>query len=95
MENHLAEHPAVVEACVIGIADDTWGERPLACVVLGAEPADAAQLKEFLTERLHQRWQVPEYWSFLPSIPRNSTGKHDKSKIRERHRNAALTIVTV
>ncbi|WP_217145776.1 long-chain-fatty-acid--CoA ligase [Streptomyces sp. AC627_RSS907] len=95
LENHLADHPAVVEACVVGIPDDTWGERPLACVVLGAEPVDAALLKTFLTERLEQRWQVPEYWSFLSSIPRNSTGKHDKKEIRERHRNAALTVITV
>jgi fatty-acyl-CoA synthase len=95
LEHHLTEHPAVVEACAVRVPDETWGERPLACVVLGEEPVDAALLKEFLAERLQQHWQVPEYRSFLSSIPRNSTGKHDRKKIRERHEDAALPVVTV
>ena len=34
LENQLMAHPAVQEAAVIGISDERWGERPLACVVL-------------------------------------------------------------
>ena len=49
LENRLMAHPAVQEAAVIGIRDERWGERPLACVVLrpGAK-ADAAELADFL-----------------------------------------------
>ena len=49
LENQLMAHPAVQEAAVIGIRDERWGERPLACVVLrpGAK-AEPAELAEFL-----------------------------------------------
>src|SRR3954462_14195550 len=49
LENALMAHPAVREACVVGVPDDKWGERPLATIVLreGAS-ADAEQLREFL-----------------------------------------------
>src|SRR4029077_9639714 len=33
LENEIMAHPKVREAAVIGIRDDKWGERPLACVV--------------------------------------------------------------
>jgi fatty-acyl-CoA synthase len=59
LENALMAHPDVVEAAVIGIADDKWQERPLACVVRkpGAR-VDAATLYKFLGDRV-ARWWVP------------------------------------
>ena len=42
LENQLMAHPAVHEAAVIAIADERWGERPLACVVL-ADDADVSR----------------------------------------------------
>jgi fatty-acyl-CoA synthase len=49
LENELMAHPQVSEAAVIGVPDDKWGERPLACVVLlpGAS-VTAAELRAFL-----------------------------------------------
>ena len=49
LENALMAHPAVLEACVVGVPDERWGERPLATVVLkeGAS-ADADELRDFL-----------------------------------------------
>ena len=38
LENELMAHPAVLEAAVIGIPDERWDERPLACVVLRSGP---------------------------------------------------------
>ena len=60
LENQLMAHPAVREAAVIAIADERWGERPLACVVL-AEGAQvgADELREHLRERV-ARWWLPE-----------------------------------
>jgi len=84
MENLLMAHPAVQEAAVIAIPDAKWSERPLACIVL--KPAQRATPEEL---RLHlaktfTRWQLPERYEFLEAIPRTSTGKFWKVKLRER-----------
>jgi fatty-acyl-CoA synthase len=82
LENQLMAHPAVQEAAVIGIPDERWGERPLACVVLrpGAK-ADAAELADFLGTKV-ARWQVPENWAFVAEIPKTAVGKFDKKVLR-------------
>jgi fatty-acyl-CoA synthase len=92
LENQLMAHPAVQEAAVIGISDERWGERPLACVVLrpGAK-ADAAELADFLAARV-ARWQVPENWAFVAEIPKTAVGKFDKKVLRARDAAGDLAI---
>jgi fatty-acyl-CoA synthase len=86
MENLLMAHPAVQEAAVIAIADAKWGERPLACVVLKAGTrASSDQLRAHLASRF-AKWQIPDRVEFLDAIPRTSTGKFWKVKLRERYR---------
>jgi fatty-acyl-CoA synthase len=82
LENALMAHPAVQEACVVGVADDRWGERPLATVVLreGAT-ASVEELRDFLAGRL-ARWQLPERWAFIEAVPKTSVGKFDKKRVR-------------
>ncbi len=83
LENALMGHPDVVEAAVIGVPDDKWGERPFAAVVLreGAS-AGPAELREFLSTRV-ARWQLPERWSFISEVPKTSVGKFAKTRLRE------------
>ncbi|MBL8335064.1 MAG: long-chain fatty acid--CoA ligase [Rubrivivax sp.] len=86
MENALMAHPAVAEAAVIAIPDEKWSERPLGCVVLkpGAK-ATRDELAEHLTGRHgFAKWQVPDRFEFIDAIPRTSTGKFWKLKLRER-----------
>ena len=92
LENELMAHPAVQESAVIGIRDERWGERPLACVVLrpGAK-ADAAELADFLEGKV-ARWQVPENWTFVTEIPKTAVGKFDKKVLRARDAAGDLTI---
>ena len=92
LENQLMAHPAVQEAAVIGISDERWGERPLACVVLrpGAK-ADAAELADFLAATV-ARWQVPENWAFVAEIPKTAVGKFDKKVLRARDAAGDLAI---
>jgi fatty-acyl-CoA synthase len=92
LENQLMAHPAVQEAAVIGIPDERWGERPLACVVLrpGAK-ADAAELADFLATTV-ARWQVPENWAFVAEIPKTAVGKFDKKVLRARDAAGDLPI---
>jgi fatty-acyl-CoA synthase len=82
LENQLMAHPAVREAAVIAIADERWGERPLACVVL-AEDADvsAAQLCEHLRPHV-PRWWLPDQFAFIGEVPKTSVGKFDKKALR-------------
>ncbi|MET0680287.1 MAG: long-chain fatty acid--CoA ligase [Burkholderiales bacterium] len=86
MENLLMAHAAVQEAAVIAIPDPKWGERPLACVVLkqGAR-ATPTDLRAHLAVRF-AKWQLPARFEFLDAIPRTSTGKFWKVKLRERYR---------
>ncbi len=85
LENHLMAHPDVLEACVVGVPDDTWGERPLACVVPrpGKEPA-FRDLKDFLADKV-AKWQLPERWTQLAAVPKTSVGKFDKKVVRAQH----------
>ncbi len=83
LENKLMSHPAVAEAAVIGVPDETWGERPLAAVVLAeGASATAEELRAFLSERV-PRWQLPERWSFISEVPKTSVGKFAKTRMRE------------
>jgi acyl-CoA synthetase (AMP-forming)/AMP-acid ligase II len=93
LENEIMAHPDVVEAAVIGVPDDRWQERPLACVVVRAGATVTAEaLAAFLGERV-ARWQVPERWSFVPEVPKTSVGKFDKKVLRARHAAGELPVV--
>lgn len=85
LETILTGHPEVLEACVVGVADERWDERPLAAIVLrpGAE-LDVPSLAEWLEARV-ARWWVPDHWVAVDEIPKTSVGKFDKKKLRSDH----------
>ena len=85
LENALMAHPAVAEAAVIAIPDAKWSERPLACVVRkpGADASTGA-LDAHLLQQGFAKWQLPERYEFIEAVPRTSTGKFWKLKLRER-----------
>jgi fatty-acyl-CoA synthase len=92
LETELLGHPGVQEAAVIGIPDEKWTERPLACVVRrpGSE-VTATELAGFLEGRV-AHWQVPENWAFVADIPKTTVGKFDKKVIRARYAAGEITI---
>ena len=93
LENALMAHPDVAEAAVIGVADEKWGERPLATVVLRAgATVTAADLRAFLATKV-PRWQVPERWSFIPEVPKTSVGKFAKTRIREAYAKGDYEVI--
>jgi fatty-acyl-CoA synthase len=93
LENILMAHPDVTEAAVIGVADEKWGERPLAAVVLApAAHATPAELRAFLAERI-PRWQVPERWSFISEVPKTSVGKFAKTRMRDAYANGEYEVI--
>jgi acyl-CoA synthetase (AMP-forming)/AMP-acid ligase II len=83
VENALCDHPAVAEAAVFGLPDERWGELIKAVVVLrpGAE-ATPSQILQHLRGRIAD-FKVPHSVSFADSLPRTSSGKVQKRKLRE------------
>lgn len=95
LENHLMAHPDVVEASVVGVPDERWGERPLATVVLrSGASADPAALREFLGTRV-AHWQLPERWAFIEEVPKTSVGKFDKKALRASYAAGDLQITSL
>ena len=95
LENQLLAHPAVLEAVVIGVPDDRWDERPLACVVM--KPGASVtfdELRDFLSARV-ARWWLPERWAFIAEIPKTSVGKLDKKVLRSRYAKGEIGEVQV
>jgi fatty-acyl-CoA synthase len=83
VEKALAEHPAVLEAAVVGRPDERWGEIPVAFVILreGAG-ATAEELIEFVCARI-ARFKAPREIRF-EEFPKTSTGKIQKYLLRRR-----------
>lgn len=93
LENEVMAHDSVLEAAVIGVEDEKWGERPLACVV--AKPGveiSTAQLRDHLDGRV-AKWWIPERWAFVDQVPRTSVGKFDKKVLCARHEDGDLEVV--
>jgi fatty-acyl-CoA synthase len=93
LENALMAHPDVAEAAVIGVADEKWGERPLATVVLrSGATVTASELRSFLATKV-PRWQLPERWSFITEVPKTSVGKFAKTRIREAYAQGDYEVI--
>ena len=84
LENALMAHASVAEAAVIAIPDDKWSERPLACIVLRpGQQLEARSLDAHLLSSGFAKWQLPERYERIDAVPRTSTGKFWKLKLRE------------
>lgn len=83
IESVLQAHPRVLEAAVIGISSDRWGESPLALVRRKDEDLDEATLLHHCAEHL-ARYKLPRVVRFVDEIPRNPSGKILKRVLRER-----------
>ncbi len=84
LENALMAHPAVAEAAVIAIPDEKWSERPLACVAFKpGQSATPEEMNALLLEKHFAKWQLPERYEVIDAVPRTSTGKFWKLKLRE------------
>jgi fatty-acyl-CoA synthase len=95
LENAIMAHPDVIEAAVIGVPDERWDERPLACVVLrDGSPTTAEQLRLFLADRV-AKWWLPERWAFIKEVPKTSVGKFDKKVLRAQREHGSIEVVEI
>jgi fatty-acyl-CoA synthase len=83
VEDCINSHPAVLEAAVVGVPDEEFGQRLRAAVVLnGGATATADELSSHVKEQL-ARYKVPREILFLDELPRNATGKILRRRIAE------------
>jgi fatty-acyl-CoA synthase len=82
IEDVLHAHPDIVEAAVVGVPDERWGEACAAFVVLrDGATASAETLAEHCRARL-ARFKVPKTFTVVDELPRSSMGKVSKDDLR-------------
>jgi acyl-CoA synthetase (AMP-forming)/AMP-acid ligase II len=86
VEEVLYQHPAVLEAAVIGVPDEKWIERVHALIVLKkGVSAGQDEIIHFCKERI-AKYKAPRSIEFVESLPKNPQGKILKKDLRERYR---------
>src|SRR5690606_35407671 len=85
VENVIAEHPSVLEVCVIGLPDAIWGERIHAVVALrNGTKALGDELREHCRGKI-ANFKIPKSIDIWPEIPKGVTGKILKREIIEHY----------
>ncbi len=82
VENALASHPEILDAAVYGRPDPTWGEIPVAAVVLApGSTLELDALRSYLGDHL-ARFKQPKAMIVMEALPRNAGGKVVKGALR-------------
>ncbi len=87
IEEVLREHPGVLEVAVVGMSDEIWGDRVVACIVArhghgsGATEITPEALRAFAKEKL-AFYKVPKEFVLLPELPKNTMGKVQKPALK-------------
>ena len=74
LEALLLTHPAIADAAVIGVADDSGQEIPKAFIVKGSEALTDSDVMEFITARVAPYKRIRQV-EFIDAIPKSATGK--------------------
>ena len=90
VEKTILAHPAVIEAGVIPVTDEKWGEVPKALVILRpGMSATEAEIIEFTRARI-SHYKCPRTVEFITDLPKTATGKILKKDLRKQY-DRALT----
>jgi malonyl-CoA/methylmalonyl-CoA synthetase len=82
IEETLRDHPAIAECAVVGVADEEWGERVGAALVLRqGNTLELEELREWGKQRLAAH-KVPSRLLLLDALPRNAMGKVTKPAVK-------------
>ena len=84
VEDVLNDHPAVKEAAVVGIPDETWGEIVHAVVAVRSEVSEQ-ELLDFVAERV-PRYKRPRSVAIWPELPKSPAAKILRREVREKER---------
>ena len=86
IENQLVTLPGVAESAVVGVADERWGEVPVAVLVRSPEPAGQALSEQAVLTHLQlriARFKLPRRVVFLDSLPKSALGKVLKPQLQQ------------
>jgi len=93
LENLISQYPGVAEVAVVGVADEQWGERPAALIVVAdpSRPIETSAVQQHLQTYVNQgrinKWAIPEQIMLVDEIPKTSVGKLNKKVIRQQLAN--------
>jgi acyl-CoA synthetase (AMP-forming)/AMP-acid ligase II len=79
---YLLQHPGVLAAGVVGMADEKWGEVPVAFIIPKKESLDVSELQASLTGVL-AKYKVPKRYVLVTHLPQTASGKVIKKDLRE------------
>lgn len=82
IEGCLLRHPAVLEAAVVGMPHERWGESPHAFVVLQPGAAVTPEALQAHVRDSLARFKTPQWVSFVDTLPKTATGKVQKFMLR-------------
>jgi O-succinylbenzoic acid--CoA ligase len=80
VERVLADHPEVAEVAVVACDDERWGQVPIAFIVARGLNGSSDDLGSWCRVRLAS-FKVPRQFVFVDALPRNATGKIDRTAI--------------
>ncbi|MFD2924670.1 long-chain-fatty-acid--CoA ligase [Halobacillus naozhouensis] len=84
VEGTLYDHPAILEAAVVAVPDEKWGEVPHAVIVLREGYAEKeADLIDYCRKKL-AHFKVPKSFSFVNQLPKTASGKIQKVVLRKK-----------
>jgi acyl-CoA synthetase (AMP-forming)/AMP-acid ligase II len=81
VEEQLRSHPSIVDACVVGIADEEWGEKVGAWIEPVVGEFSIEEIEAYLRGRLSAA-KLPRLWHVEGDLPRNANGKIDRARVR-------------
>lgn len=81
IEEVLRTHPSVSDCCVVGVADDEWGELVVAAIVPKEDNTDLAALNTWMRTQL-PAYKTPRQYKLITELPRNAMGKVTKNEVK-------------
>jgi len=83
IEDVIGAHPEVREVCVLGVPDNYWGERVVACIVRRGGGLTAQQIEEHCRTAVLASFKRPRQFVFVETLPRNASNKVSRRELRD------------